>query len=67
MNRELERILFTPYFSFNDYNKETINTSKGKSFYNDEDFKKYDPHRIFTYKQKEECWNSVTNIFIIIL
>lgn len=64
MNRDLERILFTPYFSFNEFNSEKLNNSTSKTYYNEEDFKKYDPHRIFTHKQKEECWKMVSSLII---
>lgn len=33
-----------------------------KKNYNEEDFYKYTPHRIFTPKQKEECWNMAAKI-----
>lgn len=63
MNRDLERILFTPYFSFNEFNTEKVNNSSSKTFYNEDDFRKYEPHRIFTHKQKEECWKMVRDYY----
>jgi hypothetical protein len=70
MNRDLEKILFTPYFSFNELDIEKTSKTTHIVRYNEEDFKKYDPHRIFTHKQKEECWNMVRiffNLFRLIL
>ncbi len=53
MNSDLESLLSNTFFSkaTTQYYKE-----ERKKYFNEEDFKSYEKHRIFTPKQKEECW-----------
>ena len=53
MNPDLEQFFNTGMFS-----KQTQNYFiEERAKYFEEDFKQYEKHRIFTPKQKEECWN----------
>lgn len=52
MNSDLEKQILNTYFSTN--TKDFIDKDSFK--YYEEDFKNYEKHRVFTPKQKEECW-----------
>lgn len=55
MNPELENMIYTSIFS--KQTQEFFEQERSKYF--EEDFFPYQKHRIFTSKQKEECWKMV--------
>jgi hypothetical protein len=61
MNDELGRILLNTMFKYT-FDKQSIDTNRDNNIYEDDFIIDKRKNRIFTQKQKEQCWNKSKNI-----